>query len=226
MAIVSIAVPEGEPTYWSAVDDEITNYVDYLNTNTSGTTFSKYDYGNVPFWGDDYCISYSCNGQFIEDVLNHLDKERSLIENENVVIPHGVAAWGYGRSKQVTTDLGTNAYGCTVYADGLVGKREIRGFVWHEASHNYGAWHDDATYKVNGYDEMYDITPMTMSYLHAENGEVDTTWEGGSDDPYEYCWGRDNYAWPYFEDRPERHDISRLSDCALNKIQNWIDTNY
>ena len=226
MAYVSYAYATDSPYYKSSVNDEISNYVDYLNNNTTGTNWYKWEFGQLPYDASDYDPDNDGQQQFIEDSLEYLDQEKSLVENENVVIAHGYADWGYGFSHPYTTSLGTSAYGATVYAETYVREREIRGFVWHEATHNYGAWHDDATYKVNGSEEMYDITPLTMSYLHNEDGQVDTTWEGGSDDPYEYCWGRDNYAWPYFEDRPERHDISRLSDCSLSEVQNWIDSHY
>lgn len=230
MAYIDFAYADDSPAYRGAVNEEVTNLVNYLNNNTSGTTWNKEDWGHVPYDPNDYKYVDDTKDtdekEFITDVVNYLDNNEAIIDGENIVIAHAKEEWGYGRSYPVETDNGTNVHGCTVYAGSLVGEREIRGFTWHEAIHSYGANHNDATYKVDGYDRMYDITPMTMSYLHAEDGTVDTTWEGGAEDPYEYCWGRANYAYPSFKDRPDRHNIHTLSDCSLDEVQGWIDYHY
>lgn len=215
MSYISYTHASGDPGRRGLVEEETKNLVNYLNDSgdVSGTYY-QFSFGDCGVHAGGYGDTDDEEKQFIDDVIENMSG--SLVDGETLCIAHGKALWGYGRARLVTTDSGKDITGCTVYAgSGFTGDWEVRGFTWHEAMHSFGANHEDGRFSLDGNYEMYDITPMAMSYLYDNSGEVDTTWEGTGTIPHDFCWGKNNEKYEYQLDSMEdNHTIHELAYCA------------
>ena len=175
------------------VENETQALVDYLN-EWGSSDYIYDDLGDCGINATAYKPTSKGEKKFIKDALDTLDQNEGLTEYDNVILSHDIGAWGYGRSMQYEVPSGVKVHGCTVYSGNTyIGDWEIRGFVWHEAVHSYGADHHDGRYRLNYQNDIHGITPLCMSYLYNESDEVDTTWEGGGNIPYGFCKGKGNF---------------------------------
>ena len=219
---VSFAATAGWPSRAGLVREEARNVADYLDRTTDGD-WRFDDLGELGVAPLDYVDT---EHSFIRRAMRWLDDHRTLTAEENVLIAHGVAQWGYGQSDVYETHGGERTRGALVYAGTLlVGRWEVRGMTWHEAAHAYGADHVDGDFRVNGDDRYTGLTPMCWSYLLEPNDgwfwtqEASTTWEGGGETPERFTNGRENRQ-HYFHDPV--HYADRYSRYTRGKVEDWI----
>ena len=223
MPYVSFAAARGWPWRANLVREEARNLVDYLGRTTEGV-WRFDDFGELGIAPTDHVDT---EHTFIERAMEWLDENHSLTAEENVLIAHDVAQWGYGQSHSYRTRDGETTRGALVYAGaGPVADWEVRGMAWHEAAHAYGADHVDGDFDVDD-DRYTGLTPMCWSYLLEPSDswfwtqEASTTWEGGGETPERYANGRENRE-HYFDDPV--HYADRFGRYTLEKIANWLDS--
>ncbi|MFC5970957.1 hypothetical protein ACFPYI_06385 [Halomarina salina] len=224
MPYVSFAAAAGWPRWATLVREEARNVVDYLD-DTTDADWQFWDFGRLGVAPAEFVDT---EHSFIERAMSWLDEHRSLTAEENVLIAHDVAQWGYGQSDTYVTDDGEWTRGALVYADPFsVGSWEVRGMTWHEAGHAYGASHADGDFRVDANGCYTELTPMCWSYLLEPNDgwfwtqEASTTWEGSDEPPERFANGLQNREHQF--DDPVHH-ADRYSRYTREKVANWLDS--
>lgn len=71
---------------------------------------------------------------------------------------------------------------------------------------------------------MYNLTPMTASYVRDASGYAYMKYEGGATEPNSFCNGESNYqgtsCWGCHTDV---FNYSLYSSCVMNDAETWLD---
>jgi hypothetical protein len=122
-------------------------------------------------------------------------------------------------------------HGCLIYAGVFNTPWETFGFTKHEVGHAFGSDHPQGCYDLtdNGFGSgIYNISPMLLSYLYNESGDVDTNWAGDAQAPDNVCNGgraNNQYQWKSGLDKESLHTTT-FSDITKYEIKEWAKRIY
>lgn len=178
MAYLSTACAQGADDNYGVVRRHADEVESWIEDNMSlSEPISRADYYELTVNDNDYAETDSGEENFAMDALEEIATWYNPEHLENILIGHEIGAWGYGKAHHdYDTSSGETLRGATVYVGAAITKNEKGLFCWHEAGHNWGAFHPDAEYRTNDWNEIVGATPMISGYLIDEDDDSRTTY--------------------------------------------------
>jgi len=232
--ILSADNPNSGNWYLSRVKDGVDNTAADADANCDGN-WGSIHYGslkNSATRPGDYNKDEQGERDYMDDMMNHLLDNETVIDNDVFVIPDEVFEWGYGRHDKLSKN-GKTVHMCRVYA-GYGGQAawEPEIMTQHEAGHA-GAdgpfyHHELADLDKDANDDWSRFTVMGASYGRDNQGDGDMSFKSTASPPSTFSCNNDANNSGHIISDPHRQEfhVREFSSCMHNKLSKWRNNNF